>query len=139
MTTSRIHGRIRDTRHRRSIRRPDGHAVLAAAAGQRHHEPPPSKPGRYRPGRGQARLEEWYSLRPGSPSLWQPLLRPGRGHDVDATLRSFTQTPVGPWFRVAVAIGLVLFGVFCFASARWHRLQLGDPGQICRLRPQARS
>ncbi|MFD3503577.1 DUF1206 domain-containing protein, partial [Streptomyces sp. NPDC058678] len=36
--------------------------------------------------------------------------------------RSFTQTPVGPWLLVAVAIGLILFGVFSFASARWRRL-----------------
>ncbi|MEV0260705.1 DUF1206 domain-containing protein [Streptomyces sp. NPDC050617] len=41
---------------------------------------------------------------------------------VDATLRSFTQTPVGPWLLVAVAIGLILFGVFSFASARWRLL-----------------
>ncbi|MFD0385812.1 DUF1206 domain-containing protein [Streptomyces stramineus] len=41
---------------------------------------------------------------------------------VDATLRSFTHTPVGPWLLVAVAIGLILFGVFSFASARWRRL-----------------
>ncbi|WP_442816765.1 DUF1206 domain-containing protein [Streptomyces sp. NBC_01304] len=41
---------------------------------------------------------------------------------VDATLRSFTQTPIGPWLLVAVAIGLILFGVFSFASARWRRL-----------------
>ncbi|MFD9709871.1 DUF1206 domain-containing protein [Streptomyces sp. NPDC060006] len=139
MTTSRVHGRIRAARHRRGTRRPDGQAVLAAAAGQRHHEPPFEARPLPSWAWSQARVEEWYSLRPGSPSLWQPPLRPGRGHDVGARLRSFTRTPVGPWFLVAVAIGLVLFGVFCLASARWHRLRLGDPGQICRLHPQARS
>ncbi|MWA08246.1 DUF1206 domain-containing protein [Streptomyces sp. BA2] len=41
---------------------------------------------------------------------------------VDGTLRSFTDTPMGPWLLVAVAIGLILFGVFSFASARWRRL-----------------
>lgn len=47
---------------------------------------------------------------------------PGEAKGVDATLRSFMQTPVGPWLLVGVAIGLVLFGVFSFASARWRRL-----------------
>lgn len=41
---------------------------------------------------------------------------------VDATLRSFSHTPAGPWLLAAVAAGLVLFGVFSFASARWRRL-----------------
>lgn len=41
---------------------------------------------------------------------------------MDATLRSFTHTPAGPWLLVAVAVGLILFGVFSFASARWRRL-----------------
>ncbi|MFI1100793.1 DUF1206 domain-containing protein [Streptomyces melanogenes] len=41
---------------------------------------------------------------------------------VDATLRSFAHTPAGPWLLVAVAVGLILFGVFSFASARWRRL-----------------
>ncbi|MER5260257.1 MULTISPECIES: DUF1206 domain-containing protein [unclassified Streptomyces] len=41
---------------------------------------------------------------------------------VDATLRSFSHTPVGPWLLAAVAAGLILFGVFSFASARWRRL-----------------
>ncbi|MFJ2827819.1 DUF1206 domain-containing protein [Streptomyces sp. NPDC087263] len=47
---------------------------------------------------------------------------PDEAKGVDATLRSFTQTPMGPWLLVAVAIGLILFGVFSFASARWRRL-----------------
>ncbi|WP_323184368.1 DUF1206 domain-containing protein [Streptomyces canus] len=47
---------------------------------------------------------------------------PDEAKGVDATLRSFTQTPLGPWLLVAVAIGLILFGVFSFASARWRRL-----------------
>ncbi|UIX31046.1 DUF1206 domain-containing protein [Streptomyces sp. GQFP] len=47
---------------------------------------------------------------------------PQEAKGVDATLRSFTQTPVGPWLLVAVAVGLILFGVFSFASARWRRL-----------------
>jgi hypothetical protein len=47
---------------------------------------------------------------------------PHEAKGVDATLRSFTQTPVGPGLLVAVAIGLILFGIFSFASARWRHL-----------------
>ncbi len=47
---------------------------------------------------------------------------PDEAKGVDDTLRSFTETPAGPWLLVAVAIGLVLFGVFSFASARWRRV-----------------
>ena len=47
---------------------------------------------------------------------------PHEAKGVDATLRSFAQTPVGPWLLVAVGIGLVLFGIFSFASARWRHL-----------------
>ncbi|MFI6473115.1 DUF1206 domain-containing protein [Streptomyces sp. NPDC050516] len=47
---------------------------------------------------------------------------PSQAKGMDATLRSFTDTPMGPWLLVAVAIGLILFGVFSFASARWRRL-----------------
>ena len=47
---------------------------------------------------------------------------PGEAKGVYAALRSFTQTPVGPWLLVAVAIGLIPFGVFSFASARRRRL-----------------
>ncbi|WP_078651298.1 DUF1206 domain-containing protein [Streptomyces xylophagus] len=47
---------------------------------------------------------------------------PHQAKGMDATLRTFAHTPAGPWLLVAVAIGLVLFGGFSFASARWRRL-----------------
>jgi hypothetical protein len=47
---------------------------------------------------------------------------PQRAKGMDATLRTFAHTPAGPWLLVAVAVGLVLFGGFSFASARWRRL-----------------
>lgn len=47
---------------------------------------------------------------------------PGKAKGMDDTLRSFADTAAGPWLLVAIAIGLVLFGVFSFASARWRRL-----------------
>ncbi|MHA6758563.1 DUF1206 domain-containing protein [Streptacidiphilus sp. PAMC 29251] len=47
---------------------------------------------------------------------------PGKAKGMDATLRSFAQTPVGPWLLVLVAVGLMLFGLFSFASAKWRRL-----------------
>lgn len=40
---------------------------------------------------------------------------------IDATLRSFAHTPVGPLLLVIVAIGLALFGIYSLAEARWHR------------------
>ncbi|MGW6296141.1 DUF1206 domain-containing protein [Streptomyces sp. NPDC055058] len=47
---------------------------------------------------------------------------PDRAKGLDDTLRSFAQTPAGPWLLVGVAAGLVLFGVFSFALARWRRV-----------------
>ena len=47
---------------------------------------------------------------------------PQRAKGMDDTLRSFAHTPVGPWLLVLVALGLVLFGGFSFASARWRKL-----------------
>ncbi|MEV0523811.1 DUF1206 domain-containing protein [Streptomyces sp. NPDC050439] len=47
---------------------------------------------------------------------------PDEAKGVDATLRSFSHTPAGPWLLAAVAAGLILYGVFSFASARWRRL-----------------
>jgi hypothetical protein len=39
---------------------------------------------------------------------------------IDATLRSFAHTPLGPWLLVAVAVGFVLFGGYSLGEARWH-------------------
>ncbi|WP_051732196.1 DUF1206 domain-containing protein [Kitasatospora phosalacinea] len=46
---------------------------------------------------------------------------PGRARGMDDTLRSFADSAAGPWLLVVVAAGLVLYGVFSFASARWRR------------------
>lgn len=47
---------------------------------------------------------------------------PDEAKGVDDTLRSFRETPVGPWLLVVVAVGLALFGAFSFAMARWRRV-----------------
>lgn len=47
---------------------------------------------------------------------------PDRAKGLDDTLRSFADTPLGPWLLVCVAAGLVLFGMFSFAMARWRRV-----------------
>ncbi|WP_372453080.1 DUF1206 domain-containing protein [Streptomyces avidinii] len=47
---------------------------------------------------------------------------PAQAKGMDDTLRSFTATPAGPWLLVAVAVGLVLFGAFSWAMARWHEV-----------------
>ncbi|MEU8774314.1 DUF1206 domain-containing protein [Streptomyces sp. NPDC048606] len=47
---------------------------------------------------------------------------PARAKGVDDTLRSFAGTPAGPWLLVAVAVGLVLFGAFSWAMARWREV-----------------
>jgi hypothetical protein len=47
---------------------------------------------------------------------------PGKAKGVDDTLRSFAETSAGPWLLAAVAAGLVLFGLFSFAMARWRKV-----------------
>ena len=41
---------------------------------------------------------------------------------LDATLRAFTKTPAGPWLLVLIALGLVIFGIYSLAEARWRRV-----------------
>ncbi|MEU1211670.1 DUF1206 domain-containing protein [Streptomyces sp. NPDC005791] len=47
---------------------------------------------------------------------------PGRAKGMDDTLRSFTETPAGPWLLVLVAVGLAAFGLFSWANARYRRI-----------------
>lgn len=47
---------------------------------------------------------------------------PSQAKGLDDTLRSFTRTGAGPWLLVAVALGLMLFGVFSWAMARWREV-----------------
>lgn len=47
---------------------------------------------------------------------------PDEAKGLDDTLRSFADTPLGPWLLALVAAGLVLFGLFSFALARWRKV-----------------
>ncbi|MFF1674983.1 DUF1206 domain-containing protein [Streptomyces sp. NPDC058256] len=47
---------------------------------------------------------------------------PDKAKGVDDTLRSFTETPMGPWLLACVAVGLALFGAFSCAMARWRKV-----------------
>ncbi|MEU8651882.1 DUF1206 domain-containing protein [Streptomyces sp. NPDC048737] len=47
---------------------------------------------------------------------------PDKAKGLDDTLRSFADTPAGPWLLACVAAGLVLFGLFSFAMARWRKV-----------------
>ncbi len=47
---------------------------------------------------------------------------PAKAKGLDGTLRSFAQTPVGPWLLVLVALGLVAFGAYSMCEARWRRV-----------------
>ncbi|MFF8844145.1 DUF1206 domain-containing protein [Streptomyces sp. NPDC015127] len=46
----------------------------------------------------------------------------GEAKGVDDALRSLADTPAGPWLLAVTAAGLVLFGLFCFAMARWREV-----------------
>ncbi|WP_327289753.1 DUF1206 domain-containing protein [Streptomyces sp. NBC_01198] len=47
---------------------------------------------------------------------------PGKSKGTDDTLRSFVGTPAGPWLLVLIAAGLIAFGLFSWANARWRKL-----------------
>ncbi|MFF8288586.1 DUF1206 domain-containing protein [Streptomyces sp. NPDC016309] len=48
--------------------------------------------------------------------------RPSEAKGLDDTIRSFADTPAGPWLLVVVALGLALYGLFSFAMAVWRRV-----------------
>ncbi|MHC5261425.1 DUF1206 domain-containing protein [Streptomyces sp. UC4497] len=47
---------------------------------------------------------------------------PGKAKGVDDTLRAFTDTPAGPWLLALIALGLMAFGAFSWANARWRKV-----------------
>ena len=47
--------------------------------------------------------------------------QPGQAKGIDATLRAFAQTPLGPWLLVVVA-ALVTFGLDSCCEARWRKV-----------------
>ncbi|WP_026403882.1 DUF1206 domain-containing protein [Actinomadura rifamycini] len=54
---------------------------------------------------------------------------PGKAHGLDGTLREFAGTPAGAWGLVAVALGVVVFGVYSCCEARWRKVEAVRPGQ----------
>lgn len=47
---------------------------------------------------------------------------PKQARGVDGALRELRDAPAGPVLLVAVALGLILFGLFGFCEARWRKL-----------------
>ncbi|MGW1142371.1 DUF1206 domain-containing protein [Streptomyces zhihengii] len=47
---------------------------------------------------------------------------PDEAKGFDDALRTFAETPAGPWLLGLIAAGLALFGIFSFAMARWRKV-----------------
>lgn len=47
---------------------------------------------------------------------------PAKARGLDAALRTLAAQPAGQWLLTATAIGLICFGAYSFADARYHRL-----------------
>jgi Domain of Unknown Function (DUF1206) len=50
---------------------------------------------------------------------------PKKTQGLDGSLRKIATTPLGPWLLVAVALGLVIFGVYSCCEARWRVVRPG--------------
>jgi Domain of Unknown Function (DUF1206) len=48
--------------------------------------------------------------------------KPGQAKGIDSALVTLAHTPLGPWLLGAVAVGLVLFGIFSCCEARWRQV-----------------
>jgi hypothetical protein len=48
-----------------------------------------------------------------------------KAQGLDGALHKVATTPLGPWLLVAMALGLVTFGVYSFCEARWRDVQPG--------------
>jgi Domain of Unknown Function (DUF1206) len=47
---------------------------------------------------------------------------PSKAKGLDGTLKSFAHTPIGPWLLVLIAGGLLAFGIYSVAAARYAEL-----------------
>lgn len=50
---------------------------------------------------------------------------PQKAQGLDGSLRRTAATPLGPWLLFAVALGLVIFGVYSWCEARWRMVVPG--------------
>ena len=50
---------------------------------------------------------------------------PQKAQGLDGALRKTAATPLGPWLLLAVALGLVIFGVYSWCEARWRVVKPG--------------
>ncbi|MBO2450579.1 DUF1206 domain-containing protein [Actinomadura barringtoniae] len=48
---------------------------------------------------------------------------PNKAKGLDGTLREFADTPAGPWLLIAVAAGLVVYGLYSLCEARWRKVE----------------
>ncbi|NKZ07784.1 DUF1206 domain-containing protein [Actinomadura latina] len=53
---------------------------------------------------------------------------PGKAHGLDGALREFAGTPAGVWGLVAVAAGVLTFGLYSFCEARWRKVDATRQG-----------
>ncbi|TDC87571.1 DUF1206 domain-containing protein [Actinomadura sp. 7K507] len=54
--------------------------------------------------------------------------QPDKANGLDGTLREFAATPAGAWGLVAVAAGLLIFGLYSFCEARWRKVDASRQG-----------
>jgi hypothetical protein len=50
---------------------------------------------------------------------------PQKAQGLDGALRETAATPLGPWLLLAVALGLLIFGVYSWCEARWRMVEPG--------------
>jgi hypothetical protein len=50
---------------------------------------------------------------------------PQKAQGLDGSLRKTAATPLGPWLLVAIALGLLIFGLYSWCEARWRMVEPG--------------
>ncbi|WP_240810114.1 DUF1206 domain-containing protein [Actinomadura sp. WMMA1423] len=52
--------------------------------------------------------------------------QPDKAQGLDGTLREFADTPAGPWGLVAIAFGVITFGLYSFCEARYRKVDASN-------------